>query len=42
MAGKDHVVTGSLRNKAQAVVTRLVPDAANARMQARMTEPGQS
>lgn len=39
MAGKDHVVAGSLRNKAQAVVTRLVPDAAKARMQARMTKP---
>jgi short-subunit dehydrogenase len=39
MAGKDHVVAGSLRNKAQTVVTKVVPDAVKARMQARMTEP---
>jgi short-subunit dehydrogenase len=39
MAGKDHVVAGSLHNKAQAVVTKVVPDAVKARMQARMTEP---
>lgn len=40
MAGKDHVVAGSLRNKAQAVAGRVLPDPVKARAMRAMTEPG--
>ena len=40
MAGKDHVVAGSLRNKVQAVASRVLPDPVKAKMQRGMTEPG--
>jgi len=40
MAGKDHVVAGSFKNRAQAVAAKVVPDAAGASAQARMTKPG--
>jgi uncharacterized protein len=40
MAGKDHVVAGSLRNKAQTAAGRVMPDSAKAKMQGKMTEPG--
>jgi uncharacterized protein len=40
MAGKDHVVAGSLRNKVQAAAARVMPDSAKARMQGKMSEPG--
>ena len=40
MAGKDHVVAGSMKNKAQAASGRVMPEAAKAAMQARQTEPG--
>jgi short-subunit dehydrogenase len=39
MAGRDHVVAGSVRNKVQAAMSKVMPEAAKARMQARMTEP---
>jgi short-subunit dehydrogenase len=40
MAGKDHVVTGSLRNKAQAVVGHLLPDRMLTAIQRRVSAPG--
>lgn len=39
MAGKDHVVAGSLMNKAQAVVAGVLPDTVKAAMHARLTKP---
>jgi uncharacterized protein len=40
MAGKDHVVAGSVKNKVQAASGRVLPETAKAATQARMTEPG--
>ncbi|QFZ19149.1 SDR family NAD(P)-dependent oxidoreductase [Saccharothrix syringae] len=40
MAGKDHVVAGSLRNKAQAAAGRALPDPVKAKAMRTMTEPG--
>jgi short-subunit dehydrogenase len=40
MAGKDHVIAGSAKNKAQAAADRLLPETAKAKMQASQTEPG--
>jgi short-subunit dehydrogenase len=40
LAGKDHVVTGSLRNKAQAVVGHLLPDRMLTAIQRRVSAPG--
>jgi short-subunit dehydrogenase len=40
MAGKDHVVAGSLKNKAQTAASKVMPESAKAKMQAGMTEPG--
>ncbi|MFD1151490.1 SDR family NAD(P)-dependent oxidoreductase [Saccharothrix hoggarensis] len=40
MAGDDQVVAGSLRNKAQAVAGRVLPDPVTARVTRAMTEPG--
>ena len=40
MAGKDHVVAGSMRNKVQAVAGRVLPDPVKAKAQRKMTEPG--
>jgi short-subunit dehydrogenase len=40
MAGRDHVVAGSMKNKVQAASGRLLPETAKAATQARMTEPG--
>jgi short-subunit dehydrogenase len=40
MAGKDHVVAGSVKNKAQAAAGRILPETAKAATQARETEPG--
>jgi len=44
LAGKDHVVAGAMKNKAQAAAGRLMSETAKAAMQARQTEPhsGQS
>jgi short-subunit dehydrogenase len=39
MAGKDHVVAGSAKNRAQVVSGRMLPDRASAAMHARLTEP---
>ncbi|MET9225288.1 SDR family NAD(P)-dependent oxidoreductase [Lentzea sp. NPDC003310] len=40
MKGDDHVVAGSLKNKAQAIAGRVAPDAVKAKMMRPMTEPG--
>jgi short-subunit dehydrogenase len=41
LAGKDHVVAGAAKNKAQTMAGRMMPETAKARMQARQTEPRQ-
>ena len=40
MAGKDHVVVGSLKNKTQVAAGRVMPETAKAKMQAGETKPG--
>jgi short-subunit dehydrogenase len=40
MAGKDHVVAGAAKNKAQAVAGHVLPDTAMARQHRGMSEPG--
>jgi short-subunit dehydrogenase len=39
LAGKDHVVAGSVKNKLQAVAGRILPETTKAAMQGRLTEP---
>jgi short-subunit dehydrogenase len=40
LAGKDHIVAGSAKNKAQATAGRVLPETAKAAVQARETKPG--
>ncbi|HEX4490558.1 MAG TPA: SDR family NAD(P)-dependent oxidoreductase [Acidimicrobiia bacterium] len=40
MAGKDHVIAGSLKNKAQVAAAKVLPDTALAKTHAKMSEPG--
>jgi short-subunit dehydrogenase len=40
MAGQDHVVAGSMKNKAQTASGRVMPETAKAALQARETAPG--
>lgn len=40
MAGDERVVSASLKTKLQAAGSRVLPDAAKARLQGRMSEPG--
>lgn len=40
MAGKDLVVAGSFRNKAQAAAARVMPETAKAKIHAQISEPG--
>jgi len=40
MAGKHHVVAGSMKNKAAVASGRLMPEPAKAEMQRKLTEPG--
>jgi uncharacterized protein len=40
MAGKDQVVAGSLKNKAQAVAAQVLPETTKARLHRDMAEPG--
>jgi hypothetical protein len=40
MKGEDHVVAGSLKNKAQAPAGRVLPDAVKAKAHRKMSEPG--
>jgi len=40
MKGDDHVVAGSVKNKVQAAVGKIVPDTQKAQMHRKMAEPG--
>jgi hypothetical protein len=40
MAGKDHVVAGSLLNKVQATLAQVTPDALKAQVHRKLAEPG--
>lgn len=40
MSGKDHVVTGSARNKVQTTASRAMPEPVKAKMHAMMSKPG--
>ena len=40
MAGKDHVVAGSAKNRAQVAAGRVMPETVKAATQDRQTEPG--
>jgi short-subunit dehydrogenase len=40
MAGKDHVVAGSFKNKVQAVMSNVTPDTVTAEMHRKLSEPG--
>lgn len=40
MSGKDHVVAGSLKTKAQAAMTNVLPATANAEQHRKLAEPG--
>lgn len=40
MQGKDHVITGSLTNKFQGAIARVLPETSKAAAQRKMTEPG--
>ncbi len=40
MEDRDHVVGGSLKTKAQAAVSQVLPDAANAELHRKLSEPG--
>lgn len=40
MAGKDHVVAGSFKNKVQATVSHILPDTVTAEMHRKEAEPG--
>lgn len=40
MAGKDHVVAGSLKNKVQATAAKVIPEPAKAKIHADMAKPG--
>ena len=40
MAGKDHVVAGSFKNKVQVVAGKVMPDTVKAEMHRKMAEPG--
>jgi len=40
LAGKDKVVAGSMKNRAQAVTARVVPDSLKAKVHGKLTEPG--
>jgi hypothetical protein len=40
MAGRDHVVAGSVKNKVQSAAAKVMPEKAKAKLQAGLTEPG--
>jgi uncharacterized protein len=40
MDGKDHVVAGSMKNKVQSTMSKVVPETAGAEMHAKQAEPG--
>jgi hypothetical protein len=40
MQGDDHVVAGSMKNKMQAIASRLLPDETVAKLHGAMSRPG--
>jgi hypothetical protein len=40
MAGEDHVVAGSWKNKVQSAAAKVMPEKAKTKLQAGLTEPG--
>jgi short-subunit dehydrogenase len=40
MAGKDHVVAGSMKNKVQSTMSKVIPETAAAEMHGKQAEPG--
>jgi short-subunit dehydrogenase len=40
MAGKDHIVAGSFKNKVQATIAHVLPDAATAELHRKQAKPG--
>jgi hypothetical protein len=40
MAGKDHVVAGSAKNRAQVAAAKVLPDKVTASMHGAMAKPG--
>jgi len=40
MAGKDHVVAGSFKNKVQSTMAQVTPDKVTAEMHRKLSEPG--
>ncbi len=40
MAGKDHVIAGSLKTKVQGTVSKVLPDTVNAELHRKLSEPG--
>ena len=40
MAGKDHIIAGSLKTKLQGVVSQILPDTVSAEQHRKMSEPG--
>jgi short-subunit dehydrogenase len=40
MAGKDHVVAGSFKNRAQALGAKLMPQTTSAQLHRKQSEPG--
>jgi short-subunit dehydrogenase len=40
MAGKDHIIAGSLKTKIQGNVSKVLPDTVNAELHRQLTEPG--
>ena len=40
MAGKDHIVAGSMKNKMQSTMSKVIPETAAAEMHAKQAEPG--
>ena len=40
MAGKDHVVAGSLKNEVQATMAHILPDTVTAHMHRKQSAPG--
>jgi hypothetical protein len=40
MAGKDHIVAGSLKNKVQATLAHVLPDTVTAGVHGNIAQPG--
>jgi hypothetical protein len=40
MKGKDHIVSGSLKNKVQSTLAQIIPETTTAEMHRKQAEPG--